>query len=220
LDVVPLKSVIVPPNPGGFSALGLLSSDRVYSETRTFLAVIDAGQAGRITKSLDELERDLLAQAGVAREQAQVVRSVDARLLGQGSEIPFIPVPSNDLTPSDVDGIIASFHAEYQRRNAIRFEEFSVEAVALRVQVIVASDKVQFARLERRATGTRLQRRAVQELRYLYPEPVLADCYERADLRSGDEISGPAVVWEENSTTFIPAEHIALVGDFGEITVT
>ena len=35
LDVLPLESVIVPPNPGGFSAAGLLSADRVFSESRT-----------------------------------------------------------------------------------------------------------------------------------------------------------------------------------------
>src|SRR5690606_12080922 len=35
LDLVPLREVIVPPHPGLFSAIGLLSTDLVYYESRS-----------------------------------------------------------------------------------------------------------------------------------------------------------------------------------------
>ena len=47
-----------------------------------------------------------------------------------------------------------------------------------------------------------------------------AACYERDDLRAGDVLTGPAVVWETNSTTFVPAGRQAVVGTYGELVVT
>ena len=49
--LLPLGSVIVPPNPGGFSALGLLSSDRVFSESRTRYGILGSRVARRTSRS-------------------------------------------------------------------------------------------------------------------------------------------------------------------------
>ena len=57
-------------------------------------------------------------------------------------------------------------------------------------------------------------------LEHLYEEPVTAACFERAGLRAGDRVEGPAIVWEENSTTFVPLGRSATVGAFGQIEVT
>ena len=75
LDLLPVKRIVVPPNPGGFSALGLLSSDQVFSGTRTLYGVLDPGLAPDIDALLTSLEDSLLAAAGVPPGAAQVVRT-------------------------------------------------------------------------------------------------------------------------------------------------
>jgi N-methylhydantoinase A len=43
--------------------------------------------------------------------------------------------------------------------------------------------------------------------------------YDRARLRAGDVIVGPAIVTEMDSTTLIETRHIGRVDDFGNILI-
>jgi N-methylhydantoinase A len=116
--------------------------------------------------------------------------------------------------------MIEAFHAEYQQRNGHRFDAFPVEGVTYRVQLVVPSDKVAFDVLPARSDA--LRARATTPLAHLYPDDPggVAACYERDDLRPGDVLAGPAVVWETNSTTFVPADRRATDGSYGELVVT
>jgi N-methylhydantoinase A len=219
LDLLPLRAVVVPPNPGGFSALGLVSADRVFSESLTLQGILSPDIAPRLTELFERVERDLLEQAGVRAEEATVIRTFDGRLLGQGWETPFVPVPSGPLGPKEIQQMVDAFHAEYDQRNGHRFESFPVEGVAYRVQLVVPTDKVTFDVLPERA-GVPLQPRGSADLAHLYPEGATASCYERDDLLAGDALLGPAIVWETNSTTFVPRDRRATVGSYGELVVT
>jgi N-methylhydantoinase A len=219
LDLLPLESVIVPPNPGGFSALGLLSSDRVFSESRTHHGILSPELAPSLEAMFAGLEAGLLERAGVSAEEATIIRTFDGRLFGQGWETPFVSVPSGELGAKEIGQMIEDFHVEYEQRNGHRFEAFPVEGVTYRVQVVVPSDKVTFEELPTR-TGDALAPRATAELSHLYPDGAVASCYERDDLLAGDVLTGPAIVWETNSTTFVPPGRSATVGTFGELVVT
>jgi N-methylhydantoinase A len=218
LDLVPLESVIVPPNPGGFSALGLLSSDRVFSESTTLYGVLTPHWAANASRVFEELEAGLLERAGLEAEEVEVIRTFDGRLLGQGFETPFVAVPAGPIGPSEIATMIESFHQEYEQRNGHDFAMFPVEGVTYRVQVVVPSSKVTFDELAVRGSGGP-PRRATVPLEHLYQRRTEAVCFERADLLAGDEIEGPAIVWEETSTTFVPEGRTAVVGTYGELVV-
>jgi N-methylhydantoinase A len=219
LDNLPLKSVIVPPNPGGFSALGLLSADRVYSESKTLYGLIDERNVASISELLERMERELLDRAGVEARNVRVVRTFDARLQGQGWETPFISLPSGSLSAASVAPMVEAFHTEYKRRTGNKFDQFPVEGVTYRVQVIVPSDKVAYHPLESRGGGA-VPVAARRALAHLYPDGADANCYERDALRRDDEIVGPAIIWEAMSTTFVPLGRKALVGEYGEIRIS
>jgi N-methylhydantoinase A len=218
LDLVPLESVIVPPNPGGFSALGLLSSDRVFSESTTFYGVLSPELAAGISDVFDQLERGLLERAGAGASDVRVIRTFDGRLLGQGFETPFVEVPPGPLGPSEIEAMIQSFHHAYEQRNGHDFAAFPVEGVNYRVQVVVPSSKVTFEELPARSSGGPDVRGTVR-LEHLYDEGGDASCYERDELLAGDELIGPAIVWEPTSTTFVPEGRTAVVGTYGELVV-
>jgi N-methylhydantoinase A len=219
LDLLPLESVIVPPNPGGFSALGLLSSDQVFSERRTRYGILGPDAAASISALYEGLEADLIARSGADPDEVTVIRTFDGRLFGQGWETPFVPVPNGPLGPDEIGELIATFHDLYEQRNGHRFASFPVEGVTYRVQVVVPSDKVVYERLPTRSAGA-LQPVARTPIAHLYPGGAEAACYERADLLAGDTVAGPAIVWETNSTTFVPMDRTATVGPFGELVVT
>jgi N-methylhydantoinase A len=46
-----------------------------------------------------------------------------------------------------------------------------------------------------------------------------AKVYDRAKLRAGNRIAGPAIVTEMDSTTLILTEHVGVVDNFGNILI-
>ena len=46
-----------------------------------------------------------------------------------------------------------------------------------------------------------------------------ADVYDRAKLKAGNRISGPAIVTEMDSTTLILPDHVGEVDNFGNIII-
>jgi N-methylhydantoinase A len=219
LDLVPLGAIVVPPHPGGFSALGLLSADQVFSESRTLYGVLNEEIAPQVSQLFDTMERELLIRARSTRAEAKVIRTFDGRLLGQGWDTPFISVPLGPLDENSLAQMTANFHAEYKRRNGNSFERLPVEGVTYRVQVVIASEKVRYSELAPRVRGAEVPWEAMVTLHHLYEADVEAACYHRSHLAAGDVIAGPAIVWETTSTTFVPLNRAATVGSYGELVV-
>jgi N-methylhydantoinase A len=219
LDVVPLRRVIVPPSPGLFSAVGLLSSDQVYSDQRSAYRLLVPDEAPAINRVYEEMEASLLERVGLSRDSTEIVRTFDGYLEGQGSDTPFIPAPSGQIGPAEVADMVSSFHDEYQRRFTNRFEQFSVQAVTYRVELIVSTEKVEYHSLPRRTNGdTPVFQTGT--IRFLYGDDVCAAIVQREELLWGDTVPGPAVIQEPTSTTFVPAERSLTVGEYGEMYVS
>lgn len=218
LGRVALKRVIVPPYPGVFSALGLLCSDLVYSDSRSAYVMLDAGAAPRIESVYREMEAKLRARIAGPTDGMRIVRTFDGRLYGQSWETPFIDVPA-EITEKALVDIIEAFHVEYARRNGSSFRSISVEAVTFRTQIVIPSTKVTFPALDVRKDGT-AKPAGTTILRHMQDGDVEAPVYDRAGLRAGDTIEGPAVIREQMSTTFVPSARRCDVGNIGELYVS
>jgi N-methylhydantoinase A len=216
LDLLPMRRVIVPPHPGLFSALGMVSSDRVYSDHRCAYQVLNDGAAKRLNDIFGSMEAQLLARVTEELSTVRIVRSFDGRLVGQNWETPFIPVPPGPLDEVSLKEMVGEFHNAYERMNGNRFETIPVEGVTYRVQVIVPSEKVVYDPVPK---GTASAPARSVPLRYLYGDEVIAAEYERRELGHGDFIEGPAIIREEMSTTFVPMNRRAKVGIYGELVI-
>ena len=218
LDVLRCKQVIVPPDPGLFSALGLLSSDQVLSADRSAYTILTPAGAPAVDAMFTELEVELRTQIDPGRA-VTVTRSFDGRLLGQAWETPFTPVPAGTIDGTAVTTMISSFHDTYQARSGNRFEQMPVEAVTFRVSAVFDTPKVTYPKLARRSAGDPDPIGEVT-LRYLGEADAGARIYDRATLLAGDRIAGPAIIRELNSTTHIRAGQRARVGDYGELVIS
>lgn len=220
LDMVNLKDVVVPPHPGLFSALGLVSADQVHADSHTHYAVLDAGAAAEIDEVYARMESTMREKLGAEADGVAFQRSFDGQLIGQVWETPFIPAPSGRITPEAVQEMIANFHEAYEQRSGMRFENVGVQGVTYRLTAIVPTVKVEYPEPARRAPGEALRAIGQVSLRHLEDEEILAQEYERADLRLGDVIAGPAIIREPLSTTFVLAGQVARLGRVGEIIIT
>ena len=80
LELLHVKQVVIPPHPGNFSALGLLSTDQVYSDSRSNYVVLSPDVAPQIAALYEEMEAGLRERVGDV-DGVSVRRSFDGRLL-------------------------------------------------------------------------------------------------------------------------------------------
>jgi N-methylhydantoinase A len=218
-DLVRVKRIVVPPYPGLFSALGLLSSDLVYADNRSAYTILGPEAAGTIDAVFREMEQNLLRQIKADGTAVEIARSFDGRLLGQTWETPFIEIPGGTIDEAAVATMIANFHDVYEQRSGNRFEAIPVQGVTYRVQAVVHAEKVDYPRLEsRNGSGTPRAGRTLR-LRHLGDGDLEAGEFQRAELLAGDRVAGPAVIREPMSTTLVPAGAAATVGTYGELVI-
>jgi N-methylhydantoinase A len=218
LELLHVKRLIVPPHPGLFSALGLLSTDLVYYDSRSAYVMLAPETAATVSAVFEDMEQRLRERTGVGREGVTVRRSFDGRLFGQSWETPFVPVPDGPITEETIGELVERFHAEYERRYGNRFPYVPVQGVSYRVELVVPAEKVEYVAREPGGAAEVEPERSI-ELRYLADGPVMAAEYTRDSLPSGARVAGPAVIREGLSTTLVCPGQTAEIGRFGEIVI-
>ncbi len=216
-DLVHVKSVIVPPHPGLFSALGLLSADQAYATSQSAYQVLTPSSVGVIARTYAAMEAKLRQRLG-EHQKVEIVRAFDGQLVGQTWETPFVAVPSGEITEATIQTMIANFHAAYAARNGNRFEAIPVQGVTYRLRAVVKTPKVSYPALADRG-ATLLRPVGTTVLRFVSDAEELAQIYRRDDLCAGDQIRGPAIVREALSTTYITQNQVGRVGRYGEIVI-
>jgi N-methylhydantoinase A len=217
LDHVKARRVIVPPYPGLFSALGLVSSDQVFTASRSAYLVLSAEAAPRIGALYEEMERALQTYVPDGTD-VEIRRTFDGRLVGQSWDTPFVVVSGGAFGADTVEMMITAFHDEYESRYGNRFEAVPVEAVTYRVQLILSAQKVDYPRVAQGPGGVVEPERTIT-LSYLGADEQRAGEHQREALQAGDVVRGPAVIREPMSTTHVCAGQVGTVGVYGEIVI-
>lgn len=217
LELLQVKQIIVPPHPGLFSALGLLSTDLVYTAARSAYLMLSEGNAEAINLMFESMEAELRGKAG-PDAQVEIKRSFDGRLAGQSWETPFVDVPDGKLDAAALVRMSENFHAEYLRRNGQDFPYIPVQGVSYRVQLIEQTKKYEYraATLQLELVPKSCGKR---ELRYLSAEPVMAELYQRSELVPGMSLRGPAIVQEALCTILVMPGQELSVGSFHELCI-
>ena len=214
--------VVVPPNPGLTSALGLLATDLAYEFSQTELVRASQLDPARILARFRTLERRAagqLTEDRIAPEQMTFSRTADCRYVGQGYEIR-TPVPDGDHADLGAR-IAAAFNAAHQREFGRHFADKDVEIVNIAVRGIGRTQPLRLARLPRGGTappdaalvGTRPVVFESGEGWQRLPTPH----FDRARLLAGNQIVGPALLLQADSTVPIPPGVTAQVDDVGNL---
>jgi N-methylhydantoinase A len=216
-----ISTVIVPVRPGTLSALGLLSSDlrQDFSLTR----VISAGEpnaAASLAQALAELEvlaRQQIQLGGLDWDLfARAVRC-DVRYVGQAYEV---TVPLEDASDADeqLSRLISDFHEMHQRAYAFANPSEPCEVVTHRLTLttqLVAGRVPDAATV--RASGVQASNAA--PISYDHQQLNFSE-WSRDELQPRSAVSGPAIVYQADATTFIPPGATATVVGSGELLIT
>ena len=220
-----IPTVVVPPAPGITSAMGLLASDITRTIGRTVFQVAGQADVARLECEFDEIEADaheqLLAD-GIGAEDIAVSREADCRYVGQGYELR-VPFPAGAVSADTLSAVAEAYHAAHDREYGGRFDEMDVEIVNVHVVGVGLSEGLAWAELEQ--GGPDPHAAFVGTVAMVVDaggKPVEVDArhYDRALLRAGNLIEGPALILQDDSTTFLPPGFDATVSASGNLLVS
>jgi N-methylhydantoinase A len=220
-----MQSIIVPPNPGILSALGLMATDLKYDFSRTELQLASRADLGKLEVDFAELEKEAMArlkQDRVPADRCATERAADCRYKGQGYELR-VQVPSEAVTAQTMAAIVQNFHNAHEKEFGRAFVENDVEIVNIRVLGIGTIPELKWSRIE--AGGEDPQTAFKYEKPVVFnidgkPQPVNTKVYERSRLKPGNLIVGPAIVEQMDSTTVVAPGWQASVETFGNIIIS
>jgi N-methylhydantoinase A len=220
MEELRVKRVIVPPHPGAFSALGLLSSDLVFTNERTAYTILTPDKAEAIDMVYQELEEEMFRQIG-KREGMEVERTFDGMYAGQTSTTSLIPVPPGKITAKTIEQMIGNYNDEYEKRAGNKFEYIPVMGVNYRCRIVSPLPKAEYQELPARTGGKPevKRKRVLSYLKNAKGSEIEVAEFEREELMRGDTIEGPAVIREPMSTTHILERQKATIGKYGEIRI-
>jgi N-methylhydantoinase A len=193
-----IPTVLIPRYPGALSALGMLLTEIRKEYSRTVMLPAAGSLAGLETvfSELEARAREELTQEGVRPEEILLERTVDARYQGQSYEL---PISAGDLDPAS---LAADFHRAHRERYGYASPEAAVEIVTARLRGLGA---VPQPTLPHAPAG---DAPAPQPLAH---QPVYQDegwvetpVYRREALLPGHRLTGPALIVQEDTTSWIP----------------
>ena len=201
-DEVGIHDVIVPPNPGVFSAVGLSVSDvrmdYVLAEGAQSTADLSKSSLMAKVEILRDRAREAFRDLGYALDTLKFEIAIDCRYRGQGYELR-VSVDADKLQQDGPAYLAERFHEEHARQYGHSFRERDVEVISFRLSSIrprgstIAPVDTESAAIP---TGERTVLLAGEERTY----PVLA----RSELTSDFASEGPTIIVEESTSTIVP----------------
>lgn len=208
-----IGTVVIPPMAAVLSALGMVMAPAAYTATRSLvvpIAEISPTTLERAYLDLADVATDAV-RSGAASERSSVItilRQAELRYRGQGRSLR-VAAPSACSAASVVE-MVDAFHFEYDRRFGSAPRDLAIQLTAIRATAIVPSVDVLAAPAPREiGQGPDLLRS--RRVMTGTVDETTCIVVERGALRSGEVGSGPALVEESGSTTFVsePARFFA-----------
>lgn len=204
-----IPRVLIPPVPGVLSALGMLvaAPSRDYSQT-VLLAAENPASASVLAKRFSKLlERAKIDMAGDGYDDHNLIfhYGADVRYVGQSHELTIEYKPA-----ASKDDLINAFHTAHETRYGYARRAAETEIVTIRLTAVAPADPI---RLPRESAGSPDAQTAL-----IGEQPVWFDqgywptrLYLRDRLHHGNHITGPAVIYQYDTTTVIPPDWQAAV---------
>jgi N-methylhydantoinase A len=202
-----IPRIIVPPNPGTLSALGLLLADVVKDYSQTLLLKsndFDYEQLLTFFSSLEKKGLEEMLSEGFVTEAVIIERYLDMRYLGQSYEI---------MIPCRPD-FLERFREVHEHLYGYAFPGKRIEVVNLRLKVVGKTKKPEL-RCQKEEPGEAASTAIIKEKKcFLAGDWEEVPVFLRDRLKPGHRFSGPAIVVEYSSTAVIPPDFTARVDGY------
>jgi N-methylhydantoinase A len=216
-----IARVLIPANAGVGSAVGLLRAPVAYEVVRSRLMRLESFDATAANKLLAEMrgEAETIVRRGAPDAALSERRSALMRYRGQGHEIT-VELPARDFTAADRAGLRKLFEEAYGRLYSRHIPGVEIEILSWVVSIAApAEGALAAAAVETKSSAPKSRvRRPVFDP--ASGEFLDVPIYWRNDLAPGAQISGPAVIAEDDTSTVVSPLFDASIDRFGYIELT
>ncbi len=211
--------VIIPPGPGVLCAYGDATTRMRNEAARTYIKRFSNTTPAGLEKIFTQLAArasKTLDKEGVAKKDQTISYQADLRYQGQGLTLT-VDVDLDEIRKKGLDAIGDQFDEMHRQLFTFALEQ-EKELVNLRAVVNGKATTVKPAVIEKGGTSAK-EAVIVEHEVYVDGKDRKARLYHRSKLKAGNQIPGPAIVLEMDSTTLILPEHTGKVDEFGNILI-
>jgi N-methylhydantoinase A len=194
-----IPTVVIPPEPGNFSAIGMLLADARIDSSKTFVGILNEENVPAMTEIFRAMEKESATALAVEFGTSEIFfeHHAEMRYRGQRHNI---KVPVSGL--KDAGQIRVAFERDYKRRYGHADAKAPAEFQAVHLSAFARLQQPRIARLPRVGAQSR-----PAQLRKIYIESaggwLDAQIFNRDALEPGLSAAGPAVIEEYGSTTLV-----------------
>lgn len=210
---------IVPPGPGVLCAYGDATTRLRNEATQTFVKNTSATsdrEVGRMLEDLADRAAQDLEDEGVTRAEQETIYQIDIRYAGQGMKLT-LDVTPEDFRREGLAGVEHRFDREHEQLFTFALDA-EHELVGLRA--VVQGAEKPFIGRDYGSAGPDASGAVVHETKvYEGGQWHATKIYDRAKLKAGNRIPGPAIVTEMDSTSLILPGHVGVIDKVGNILI-
>lgn len=211
-----IPEVIIPPIPGGFSALGLVGANirRDYSRTfYTSLATVSPETLESVWNEMQANAEQMLSEANIERKDWEFKRSAGLRYARQSYELN-VPAAGGSVDADTLARMEADFHVKHQQTYGHHNAKERVNVSTLR---LTAYGKLPPLDLAQPAVAAATSLKSTRKAWFSTTGHVTAQIHDRANLAFGSSVAGPAIIESFDSTIVVPPRWEAQVTSKGFI---
>lgn len=215
-----IRRILVPKLSPAFSALGLLLTDHVVDEMRSYVTPIDAVDLARVNHLLTDMEdaaRKALLRVGGRRRPLRFERMAALCYPGQTFDMPVPLAGRGPVTARGLADTVERFHRQHEELHTYASRDQAPILRGLRLKAIAVEEKPGLPRAARKGTGSaRLGARKA----YFDGHWVATPTFAGSRLAAGQTIAGPAIVEEAFTTIVVYPGQRATVDAWGNYSIT
>jgi N-methylhydantoinase A len=201
-----LANVAVPPAAATFCALGAAMADL----RRDFVAALGhvrlVETADRLWENwrvLEQQARAWLEEEAIPVLSQEIQYGADMRYAGQSHNL-MVSVSAATHDANDMSGVAAAFHTAHEAIYGFRESDQAIEVVTQRLSIIGKVPEVNLPRTAEPDAGSKASQKPTTRKVFQKNEWVTVSVHQRGAMTPGGLVSGPAIVEQSDTTTWIP----------------
>jgi len=216
--------ILVPRESSIFCAAGMLRSDLKHDLVCTYPTRLDQMDAGTFRKLCEDMRQQgetMLRAEGIGEDRVSLSLTLDLRYVRQYHEVGVL-FSWEEAMECDAAKLAARFHPQHDALYGYSLEDKGtpVELLNLRLTATGETDKPSLSPQEFAGADPAAARKGTRSV-YLPNERTFADVavYDGMQLNYGNRLSGPAIIEQVNTTTFVSPEFDVVVDRLGTYTL-
>jgi len=214
-----IHTVVIPPEPGVYSAFGLLTANIERHYTRSFPRPWDEGVLDPLNQVFGDMSDEAKSTVGTwgGRPSAKpsMERMADMEYVGQTTRLT-IPVPNRRIGKKDLAALADAFEDEHLKTYGHRLHNHAIRVATLRLTAVVLSPKPARTKVAKKATA----RDGSGRRAYWGPEHGFIETpVRRLDSLGARPVRGPLLVDGYDATIVVPPGSTIKKGEWGNAVI-